>query len=394
MAKLDDLEKQNQWLFDMLFRHQVYLEGYKEGMSAGYRQLLDKLYGEFAKYLRQTRYDSMDQFTKLQLADFVRRFSLAQDKFYSSFTEQLIKELEAFMKADTEIQKQIAAAVTGKTILEANTPLKKTIDPASYTQLPVALQRDYKRVGDKYWRTEAYDANAQASGIYGVAPVDGSDDATAQLWANITHSPVPATGGLMLKMIDDFGTYMKTQTALLINKGYANAWKVTDFEKTLLGTGDDFTGGLFGSYLLRMQSLLNTVTQHVSSEDQAAVDSVYFEQYQWVAILDNRTTIICRDRNGVVYVYGEGPLPPAHWNCRSKAVPVASGSVLHDIPETYFDWLVTQPSWFLEDVLGHEQANKLIEGESLPGSFAAISTIKPLTLDEFQGKVKYILGAV
>jgi hypothetical protein len=143
-----------------------------------------------------------------------------------------------------------------------------------------------------------------------------------------------------------------------------------EFESRLLGTDHDFIGGLFGLLLSQQTSLLNTAVQHVSSEAQAAVSSLYFEQYQWVAILDGKTTQICIDRDGNVYVYGEGPLPPAHWNCRSKAVPVVSGSHLHNVPTSYAAWLLTQPQSFVNDA----------------------STTKPLTLTEFQGKVKYILG--
>lgn len=42
---------------------------------------------------------------------------------------------------------------------------------------------------------------------------------------------------------------------------------------------------------------------------------------EWVATLDNRTTLICGGRDGNVYPIDRGPYPPAHWNCRSLRIP-------------------------------------------------------------------------
>lgn len=390
---LDELfNDQNTRLFDMLFRHQVYLEGYKSALAEGYAEFLRRLYGEFAIYLQQTRYQSMDQFTKVQLTDFIRRFTIAQGKFYSAYTQKLIIELQHFLTADVAIHKDIMQSITGKNVIEGNTALKGKISGAEYTALAPALQADYTPAQGAWVLSDAYAHNALASGIYGIAVVDGSDDADIQLWANITNSPLPANGRLMLDMLTMFGTNSILQIQASMRKGYANGWTIQQQQNALLGKGNDFAGGLFGTLLNQHTALLTTIVQHVSTEVQSAVDSIYFEQYQWVAVLDGRTTQICIDRNGVVYIYGEGPLPPAHYFCRSKAVPVASGTHLHAIPDSYYDWLRSQPSWFLSDIMGHERATQLLAGELPAGNFAQISTLRPLTLSEFQGKVKYILG--
>lgn len=45
--------------------------------------------------------------------------------------------------------------------------------------------------------------------------------------------------------------------------------------------------------------------------------------WQYVAILDSRTTPICAHRDGHIYPVGDVVhLPPAHWHCRSATVPV------------------------------------------------------------------------
>lgn len=46
-----------------------------------------------------------------------------------------------------------------------------------------------------------------------------------------------------------------------------------------------------------------------------------FDKVVWVSVLDGRTTEYCKEHDGNIYPVGEGPRPPAHWNCRSHIEP-------------------------------------------------------------------------
>jgi SPP1 gp7 family putative phage head morphogenesis protein len=95
--------------------------------------------------------------------------------------------------------------------------------------------------------------------------------------------------------------------------------------------------------------------------------------WQYVAVLDSRTTPLCAHRDGTIYpVTDTEHLPPAHWHCRSSTTPVVksysdllkSDNILHirkrnleglteeqiryydgqtPIKESYNDWLKRQP---------------------------------------------------
>lgn len=52
----------------------------------------------------------------------------------------------------------------------------------------------------------------------------------------------------------------------------------------------------------------------------------------YVAVLDNRTTAICRGYHGKVFARGKGPYPPLHWHCRSRRVPLPAGGEVPDVP--------------------------------------------------------------
>lgn len=50
----------------------------------------------------------------------------------------------------------------------------------------------------------------------------------------------------------------------------------------------------------------------------------------YVAVIDNRTTQICRHYNGKVFLVGQGPYPPIHWHCRSIRVSLPADG---DVPQ-------------------------------------------------------------
>lgn len=52
----------------------------------------------------------------------------------------------------------------------------------------------------------------------------------------------------------------------------------------------------------------------------------------YVAVLDSRTTVICRSLNGKVFTVGTGPYPPLHWNCRSTRVPLPPEGEVPELP--------------------------------------------------------------
>ena len=75
----------------------------------------------------------------------------------------------------------------------------------------------------------------------------------------------------------------------------------------------------------QVEALVRTVSNHTTSMARSAVmreNSALLKGEEWLATLDNRTTLICGGRDGRIYRVDRGPYPPAHWNCRSIRVPV------------------------------------------------------------------------
>lgn len=75
----------------------------------------------------------------------------------------------------------------------------------------------------------------------------------------------------------------------------------------------------------QVKTLVRTAINHTAAMAEKAVveeNQAFFENEEWVATLDGRTTLICAGRDGRIYPIGQGPYPPAHWNCRSHRVPI------------------------------------------------------------------------
>jgi SPP1 gp7 family putative phage head morphogenesis protein len=96
---------------------------------------------------------------------------------------------------------------------------------------------------------------------------------------------------------------------------------------------------------------------------------------EWTSVLDGNTTDVCQARDGQIYDIGEGPYPPAHYNCRSVRIPIvddrfaalregatrASMNGPVSAKTTYNSWLKQQSSAFQDEVLGLDRA-KLFRG--------------------------------
>ena len=106
-----------------------------------------------------------------------------------------------------------------------------------------------------------------------------------------------------------------------------------------------------------LNAFVRTANTHiantVSQETYQANDDLV-ERYEWLAILDSRTTMICASRDGKIYKVGQGPLPPAHVGCRSTTMPV-----LKDFPPpervTYDQWLRRQKPKVQDEILGKKR---------------------------------------
>jgi SPP1 gp7 family putative phage head morphogenesis protein len=115
---------------------------------------------------------------------------------------------------------------------------------------------------------------------------------------------------------------------------------------------------------------------------------------QFVAVLDDRTTNLCRGLNGQRFPIGDGPRPPLHMNCRSMRVVVLPEQVGGPVwePEVYDSWIRKQPWAVKLELLGATRAAQTRKGPVDLGAFVDYGS-RPMTLKQVRASARRLMGA-
>lgn len=325
-------------------RHQIYLEAVKNTYGAEFDDVAQQLRRDIREIFFDLEVDKLNALTRRELERFIKRLRAAQIARFNVYTQQVLNDLRKFMEVDAQVNVEI---------------MRET-------------QEDDKKA------LAAIAALLTAKGI-------------ATVWARVLASALPANGMTVEQFIERFADSNLFAMETAVRRAHANAMTPKAAMSLILGTArlNNRDGILFRS-ALQADNLTATLLQHAAGIVQAAVASQYFERYRWVSVIDAGTTDICRSRNGNVYRYGDGPLPPAHAGCRSKTVPVDGEE--EPIPASYYDWLLQQPEEIQDDAIGKTKADALRAGTLTKTALGKFSVNSSLTLAQFKDKLKRILA--
>lgn len=233
--------------------------------------------------------------------------------------------------------------------------------------------------------------------------------APSQITASIIAAPLavrgPSGGKLLETFLADYTSAQKAAVGGAIRQGFFEGRTNQEIVQTIRGTkAAKYRDGILAISKRQADAVVRTSVQHVSSiarlETFRANDDVIVA-YEWVSTLDARTSAICQSLSGQRFKVGEGPMPPAHINCRSTTVPVlderfsflqegatrASTFGPVDQDETYFSWLQKQNAKFQDFAIGPTRGKLLRDGGLSADRFARLGLSKnfePLTLAEMQ----------
>lgn len=178
-----------------------------------------------------------------------------------------------------------------------------------------------------------------------------------KIWKAVEKAHIPANGLTAAETLQSGSDFTLGSIIRRLRMGQVNGEKPEDVLRAILGTDAlQSRDGILNKLENAFRAGSNTTVQHVTSKTDelataAAAKQRPVSRYQWVSVLDDKTTEICQHRNGMVYKVGDGPLPPAHWNCRSTTITLDSDEAIA-VPESKEDWLDAQPAkvrTFLED---------------------------------------------
>lgn len=358
-------------LFNVLTRHQIYVEGVKAHHAIEFNKVLRELDKEFLLLFGKLRFATLDALTKTALRAFLIELRQIQNRVYSAYTKKLIEEMQAFMNADVLVSKSIFATLQR---------------PEGEDEAPALEEESDEALADAY-------AENKDSVLFPLfwfkSPQNGGDP--SKLWAAIVNAPIPANGILPLTFIAGFVASASMAVENAVRKGYANRSTVAAVLAEIAGTkARNHRDGIFAKVNSQAGAVTSTVIQHTTSVLQAGIASVFYGRYRWISVIDGGTTEICKGRNNRVFNYGAGPLPPAHIRCRSKTAPLISDDN-NEPPPSYFEFLKSQPSRVQNDILGPNKAAELRAGTKKQKDIPQFDELNPLSVDGFVSKLNLIL---
>lgn len=307
-------------LHDIIVRHQVYIEGLKLGTAKNFTVTAAELDKSIRAELADLKYSDLGELSRRKLAELLSTLKGIARRVFNAWLTRLIAFLEDFTQDDLEL-------LTGV---------------------------------------------FRSSGLFGELPDDLDPE---REFKAIWGLPMAATGMTALAFLNNF----TASSVVRLDRAVTGSWAQHDSPAALAriigGTREaNYRDGLISRFSRESAAASDTVIQHISA--QLIMKAAGVNQYEWVSVLDDKTTKICRGRDGKIYIVGKGPLPPAHIRCRSSVRPYI-GAKSPD--ETFSQWGKRQPSSVIKDMFDGRVSS------SYEGTRA-------LTLAQFKAKRGFILA--
>ena len=327
---------------DAITRHQIYVLRYSSGREQEASEYVTRIQEMIDRELEKDELSTMDMMRLRQFYDEVTEFA---NDTYSDLGEKIVEDLSSFLDQETEWNGSTFAR-----FIEENIISPSDLD----AQLAIF-----------------------AGGLFG--GLSGNIRNLIDRFRQIKVSQIVqnVTDGVTLRERNE---QIKTRVQ-----------RVSGLQKKQVGT------------------LIRTITNHTSVQSRDLMmrqNESLFDGYEWVAVLDSRTSLICASRDGTVYPFSDdpekSPKPPAHFSCRSTITPVvkaqfeqrrekkvqriaegAKGKTKVRQTTTYQSWLKRQPASFQDEELGKSRGALFRRGK-LPISKFVDRQGKTLTLDELR----------
>jgi SPP1 gp7 family putative phage head morphogenesis protein len=231
-----------------------------------------------------------------------------------------------------------------------------------------------------------YEGTYQLNLFKATVPVELSfaSIATSQVYAAAMARPFQ--GRILSEWADSLEAARLQRIKDAIAIGYVENETTDQIVRRIRGTRAlQYKDGLIDIDRRHLESVVRTALNHTSSFARSKMyeaNAEFIKAEKWTSVLDARTSEICQARDGKLYQVGQGPYPPAHFNCRSVRVPVVKSfkelgldenefpastraSMDGQVPDdtTYQAWLKKKPAEFQDEVLGVTKGKLFRAGE-------------------------------
>lgn len=345
----------NRQIYDLVTRIALLTECVKLYEGNQFSDAMRELKKAIRALIVGVQYPKMSDMTKTELTSLVLKASKEQGVVFADFTSGFNRFLYDFMNADVSMTKRAFATLFIRDI-------QGDAEPADDEEALEFFQYE--------------DENSRRKPIFPWSTLHHKT-VFPELWAKIGNGVIPANGMTLAQFIKAFTD--SAQGAILNAIRAASVNDETPEEAANRIVGNEKTGesGIIDRVINQGRAVIDTALQHVSQSVSGAVASAVLEMYRWDSVMDSHTSTICRSRNGNVYVFGEGPMPPAHVKCRSHITPL-NGSTDDTPRQTLYNWASSQSLAF--------------QRAAFNGDGRTFADIRPMALEQFAQQTTVVLS--
>lgn len=366
-------------LFDVFTRQTVFIEQVRANEFLIFNDVLLEIELDFQKHLSKLKYESLSEMNKSQIQAFIRALKGSQTVIYSRYQQSLLKRLQ-----------KLTAAVVDQTVVASVSLHAHFEDEENEEDSPIViipLSKAKEMIVPIFNSFDGSSLNGLFMTLTGAAML-------SKAWSAVVNAPLPASGALPVNYINTAIASSMMRVSQSVLQSWANKLTVKEMAAQIVGsksTGEgnpNLPGGTKSSELTKirnvMGAVLSTTVQHTAEQSIANVQSAIWPEYDWLSVMDDVTSAICRNLNGKTFRFGAGPIPPAHPHCRSHIVPKGAGWAEY-MPPSLSNWLKAQSMPFLVGIFGARIARQLVSETS--GTLNLFANVKPITIDQFAEKL-------
>lgn len=215
---------------------------------------------------------------------------------------------------------------------------------------------------------------------------DFSNDMVTEKLVESIVSSDPFDGKILGEWLDEQRLATQIKVKQTIRLGVLNGLTTSQITAGLYADpGNPFVGAKRNAEIM-----VRTASAHVTSQASLKTfERVGFGSYQLSAVLDSRTTPVCRALDGNIYKTSDKgrKVPPFHPGCRTVMIAVSDDEP--PFTDGYEDWLGKQSAGEQESILGSARYRLWKSGQPLE-SFVDLDTHHVIPLDQLRSKEVFL----
>ena len=304
-----------------VFKHAINLNRYGSGVSKKLMIAYNRIVVNATKELQaMSSEDYSSSYRAKRLRQIIGSLKTSLDGWAGDATKFMTKDLDELAKIESEfVLAQFLQEIPDADGLIRELEISPQFAKAVVTKDPTELNLVTTEAGDSLTGKGVYKLTAKQ----GTPMVLPNGDTVEKAFRGIAN-----TSAQKFRLVVQDGMLTGLSTDKIVRQiiGRQGGMKFATGQN-ISARALSLAGGEKGTRLANHQimSLVRTSVNQVSntaSQETYKANSEITKKYRYVATLDSRTTLLCASKDGKLFDYEEGPMPPLHFNCRSTTVPV------------------------------------------------------------------------